>query len=223
MRLLTALFVSSLALSCDSPVSTAPETEPIGYGTYGALSLTDVEIIGLNRAGIKVQPSCEGVKFYVPAKNASYVNVWVPELNAGTKYGPKPVNAWFTIKFPPGKYRYRLAVELVTSTGKIQDDRHYGDFTVTCPKPTTTTTTAPTCLQLNPPRYTVEGPNVIGPDGEIRGVVTFYNSGGEAMLYCGDRPALACKYAYVHCGDSLIVPLRGKMLPGETCRIEVTQ
>lgn len=98
---------------------------------------TDVEVIGLNRAGVRVSTSCGGsVTFYVPAANASYVNVWLPAVNDGSKHGPFPVNEEFSLDLPPGDYQFQLAVELRRDDGLIQDDRHRGSFTIaSCPPP----------------------------------------------------------------------------------------
>lgn len=119
---------------------TPPTVVPVNPGVEipdGEASESDIEIIGLNRAGIRVTARCSGVTFYVPATGADYVNVWVPEI-FGLKYGPNPVNEEFTLAFEPGTYRYQLAVEKKTGDPAkpiAQDDRHRGEFTVTCDEP----------------------------------------------------------------------------------------
>lgn len=141
-----------------------PSVTPVNPGADvpdGEASLSDIEIVGLNRAGIRVTARCSGVTFYVPATGADYVNVWVPEM-FGVKYGPNPVNEEFTIYFEPGTYQYQLAVEARTGDPNhpiAQDDRHRSSFTVTCSTPP-------------PPPPVDVCPNIEGNQSEVpRGLV----------------------------------------------------
>lgn len=124
------------------PTTRATEPEPAAVTPInpgieipdGVASASDIELVGLNRAGIRVKASCSGVVFFVPATGADYVNVWIPEI-FGLKYGPNPVNEEFTLFFEPGTYRFQLAVEKKTGDPNhpiAQDDRHRGEFTVVC-------------------------------------------------------------------------------------------
>jgi hypothetical protein len=145
----------------------------------GEASSSDIEIIGLNRAGIRVKAECSGVTFFVPATGADYVNVWIPEI-FGLKYGPNPVNEEFTIKFEPGTYKYQLAVEKKTGDPAkpiAQDDRHRGEFTVECDGPPPP---PPTCQgeECNPPDDVC--PNIAGIQASVP-VGLIINEAGQCV------------------------------------------
>jgi hypothetical protein len=115
----------------------------------------ECDLVNLKRAGVRHEVDGLTLSLFVPVDpvvGEAYVNVWTPDTH-GTLLRRCPANAWCDVSLPEyGEWRIRLAAETKTDSGKIyQCDRH--TLTVEArPPSTTTTTTAPTCDELDPPR-----------------------------------------------------------------------
>lgn len=145
----------ALLAACENGGSTSPS---FGFGPSGLIPATsnttstssgtsgvdtpaapgDVEVIGLDRAGVRHETSCLTVRLFVPAANADYVNVWSPSVNEKL-LATGPANEWFEFTLPAGTYQIQLAVEKRKEGGGVwQDDRtHFTIPLVDCGSPRT--------------------------------------------------------------------------------------